>query len=144
MDQKAIVLAAFAPAQGGTFSPVQAQKLLFLIDRNIPQHVDGPHFNFQPYDYGPFDSSVYGVLDRLALEGLVDVIDLPGRSWKQYRLTDQGQAEGNKLLASIPDEKIRDYIASASSYVRKLSFTQLVSSIYKAYPDMKVNSVFEE
>ncbi len=142
MDQKSIVLAALSPARGGTFSPVQVQKLLFLIDRNLGQRVEGPHFNFQPYDYGPFDSAVYGALSALAAAGLVEVLDEPGRSWKSYRLSDAGQAEGERILGAIGDTEASNYIAAVAAFVRRLSFTQLVSSIYKAYPDMKVNSVF--
>jgi len=142
MDKSAIVLAALAPAEGAAFSPVQVQKLLFLIDKNIADKVGGPYFNFQPYDYGPFDASVYGVLNDLSSRELVQVLDVPGRKWKQYMLTESGQTEGMAQLNAINDVKIRRYIMEISTFVRKLSFPQLVSAIYKAYPDMKVNSVF--
>jgi hypothetical protein len=36
----------------------------------------------------------------------------------------------------------REYIASVASWVRQLSFQQLVASIYNKYPEMKANSVF--
>ena len=39
MNRYEIVLAALAPAGGGKFSPVHVQKLLFLLDRNIPEEV---------------------------------------------------------------------------------------------------------
>lgn len=142
MDKNAIVLTALAPAQGAAFSPVQVQKLLFLIERNIADKVDGPHFNFQPYDYGPFDAAVYGVLDDLADEELIEVLDVPGQSWKRYRLTEAGQIEGGVFFNSINDKNIRNYIETLSSFVLKLTFPQLVSAVYKAYPEMKVNSVF--
>lgn len=142
MDKNAIVLAALAPAHGATFSPVQVQKLLFLIERNIADKVGGPYFNFQPYDYGPFDAAVYGVLDDLAAKDLVEVLDVPGRNWKRYRLTEAGQVEGGSIINSINEENIRQYIEALSSFVRKLTFPQLISAIYKAYPEMKVNSVF--
>ena len=54
-----------ARAAGGPgiiFNPVQIQKLLFLFDREIPEQVGGPHFQFVAYHYGPFDLEVYGVL----------------------------------------------------------------------------------
>lgn len=141
MDKKRLVLAALAPAQGLMHTPVQVQKLLFLIDRNIPAHTEGPTFDFQPYDYGPFDSAVYHVLDQLSAEGLVEAVEEPSRRWKRYRLTAQGQEAGNTALAAVP-EKGRDYIRKVSEFVRSLSFADLVSAIYHAYPDMKVNSVF--
>ena len=58
MTRKEVVLAALAPAKHAPHSPVQVQKLIFLIDRNIPREVGGPHFDFQPYNYGPFDKAV--------------------------------------------------------------------------------------
>jgi hypothetical protein len=41
------------------------------------------------------------------------------------------------------DKKAIAYIRQASEFVRSLSFTQLVSAIYKAYPEMRENSVFQ-
>jgi uncharacterized protein YwgA len=140
MDKRSIVLAALAPAMGGSYSPVQIQKLLFLIDSEIPKLVEGPVFDFQPYDYGPFDKSVYETLEQLTGEGLVEVTS---RSrYRSYRLTDKGQQEGATILASM-DRRGSNYIKQVSKFVRSLSFEDLVSAIYKAYPGMKVNSVFK-
>jgi hypothetical protein len=59
MDRSSLVLAALAAAGGNAaFTPVQVQKLLFLIDREAGRLVGGPHFDFLPYDYGPFDRAV--------------------------------------------------------------------------------------
>lgn len=140
MNRREIILAAFAPAKGSKYTPVQVQKLLFLIDREIPELVDGPHFNFRPYNYGPFDSSVYDELSSLAQENLVEVI--PEVTWYSYRLTDNGQIAGEALLESL-QPKAKQFIQQSSDFVRSLSFAQLVSAIYKAYPDMKINSVFQ-
>jgi len=57
MDRGDLVLAALAAGGvGASYSPVQVQKLLFLIDREAANLVDGPHFSFRPYDYGPFEA----------------------------------------------------------------------------------------
>lgn len=139
MTKREIILAALATAKGSRHTPVQVQKLLFLIDKEIPVPVNGPHFNFQPYNYGPFDKAVYDELIALASEGCVEII--PENTWLSYRLTQTGQEEGDKLLGSLQADA-RDYIDKASQFVRSLSFSQLVSAIYKAYPEMQVNSVF--
>jgi hypothetical protein len=141
LNRKDIVLAALAPAQGDVHTPVQVQKLLFLIDREIPNLVDGPHFNFQPYHYGPFDISVYEELQNLACQNLV--ASIPDYNWSDYRLTKEGQKSAEELLISLPP-KAQEFIRKASEFVRSLSFPELVSAIYKAYPDTKVNSVFQE
>ena len=138
MDQTGITLAAMAPANGEPHSPVQMQKLLFLLDREAGELVEGPHFDFKPYNYGPFDKTVYRILERLDQKGLVTV---RSEGWRRtYALTPKGQEQGRKLLDAM-DEQARQYIERASAFVLKLSFIELVSAIYKAYPDMRENSV---
>ena len=58
------------------------------------------------------------------------------------KLTPEGQQKGEQLLATLASEA-QQFTHNASDFVRKLSFAQLVSAIYKAYPEMKVNSVFQ-
>jgi len=141
MNREEVVMMALASANGASHSPVQVQKLLFLIDREISQLVNGPYFNFRPYNYGPFDKAVYKTLEILASKGYVDVV--VENNWRNYKLTAIGQERGNRLLNTIP-AKARDYIYRISEFVRRLSFTELVSAIYKAYPEMRENSVFKD
>ena len=142
MDRNSVILAALAPSRGKFLTPVQIQKLLFLIDRNVPEKIQGPHFDFQPYHYGTFDKSIYSLLDELAEKKLIQIIET-GCSWKKYGLTPEGQSIAESYLNSL-DEKTRAYIQRLSNFVLALSFEQLVSAIYKAYPEMKQNSVFKE
>ena len=44
-----------------------------LLDREAPQLFDGSRFNFEPYNYGPFDKAVYQVLDELDEAELVTI-----------------------------------------------------------------------
>lgn len=140
MNQKEIVLAGLAPAKGAAHSPVQVQKLFFLIDRNIPNAINGPLFNFEPYNYGPFDKDIYDVLDDLWEDDYVDITTT--QSIRRYKLTFRGQEEGERLLSELP-EYAQEYITEVSQFVRRLSFTELVTSIYNAYPEMRENSVFQ-
>lgn len=140
MERRELVLAALSVANGAVHTPVQLQKLFFLIDREIPSLVNGPHFQFHAYNYGPFDPSVYRELEVLELGNLAEAV--PQDSWSGYRLTAEGQQLGQSYFNQL-DEKARHYITQASEFVRKLSFTQLVSAIYKAYPEMRENSVFQ-
>ncbi|MBU3029723.1 hypothetical protein [Paracoccus marinaquae] len=140
MDRDDILLAALAAGgAGATFSPVQVQKLFFLIDREAHHLVGGPHFNFRAYDYGPFDKAVYDGLDALACQGFTRVQS--SGKYRNYSLTPEGLTRGQASLAEMP-KNARTFISEISTWVRTLSFEQLVASIYKAYPDMKVNSVF--
>jgi len=141
MTREELVITALAASNGAIHTPVQMQKLLFLIDKKIPESFGGPHFHFTPYAYGPFDSQVYGSLDVLANSGLVDVLSEPHLRWKKYKLAEMGLEKGKELLSSL-HPPIQAYLRELSSFVRGLSFEELVSSIYREYPEMKVNSIF--
>lgn len=140
MQRSQLVLAALSVANGALHTPVQVQKLFFLIDREISELVDGPHFNFQAYNYGPFDQEVYRELENLQLFELAETV--PQGSWSGYRLTIQGQEQGELYFKDV-EQDAADYIRRASEFVRNHSFTELVSAIYKAYPEMRQNSVFQ-
>ncbi len=140
MTKEEFVLAALAPGRGYPYSPVQVQKLLFLLDRQIPTQLNGPHFNFEPYHYGPFDSAVYHQLEHMAKRGLI-VIDRSG-SPRTFALTDEGVAAGTSILGSLASG-VSDFIARTSEFVRAQNFSSLVSAIYKAFPEMRQRSVFQ-
>ncbi len=141
MTRPDLMLATLSVANGGLYTPVQVQKLFFLMDREIPTLINGPRFHFEPYNYGPFDQAVYRELDKLHLCDMVQMV--PQGSWSSYRLTKQGQDRGEECLKQL-DPKAISYIRTASEFVRRLSFTELVSAIYKAYPQMRENSVFQD
>ena len=87
MDRKELVLAAMAPADGGWFTPVQVQKLFFLIDMNIGANVGGPHFAFTPYHYGPFDADVYREIEDLASRGMAEAYPNESFRMRKFCLT---------------------------------------------------------
>jgi hypothetical protein len=140
MTRSEILLAGLAAGgENATYTPVQVQKLFFLLDREAAASLGGPHFHFVPYDYGPFDQAVYAGLDDLARRDMASV-QSTGR-YRVYGLSQAGRAEGQKILSTL-HPNTRDYVANVASWVRQLSFQQLVAAIYNKYPDMKANSVF--
>jgi hypothetical protein len=140
MTRDELVLAALAAAgENATFRPVQVQKLFFLIDREAAALVDGPHFAFRPYDYGPFDSDVYDVLAKFEREGLAQSTS-PNR-YRIYALSERGFQAGVRVLRALPP-LTQNYLQQIAAWTTSLSFPQLVAAIYKKYPDMKVNSIF--
>ncbi|MDE0384397.1 MAG: hypothetical protein OXI22_10975 [Defluviicoccus sp.] len=143
MERDDFVLAAMAAIPGQAFSPVQVQKFFFLLDKKVSGFVGGPHFDFIPYDYGPFDKDVYRSLEILATNGLVRVLPAnPARS-REYMVTNEGLRVGATHLDTL-DEAVQGYIRRLAEWVLSLSFSQLVSAIYKEFPDMRENSVFQE
>lgn len=138
MKRSEVVLAAMAA--GGSrarYSPIQLQKLLFLIDREIPEYVGGPHFRFKPYYYGPFDKEVYAGIFALVRGRLVNV-DTTER-YCLFLLTDSGHARGTNILTGLATPTSR-YLEEASEWVRALSFRQLLTAIYSYFPDMAIHS----
>lgn len=140
MNRDEVVLAAMAAAPGRAFQPVHVQKLFFLLDRKLATDLGGPHFNFTAYDYGPFDQAVYATLEGLNERGLV-AIDKEPDSVRAYKLTDAGNAAGRTELEGLSAEA-RGRIEKLATFVASLSFRDLVSAIYRAYPEMKAKSVF--
>lgn len=135
------VLASMSPAGTGPFSPVQVQKLFFLLDKNVAEQTGGRHFDFEPYDYGPFDKDVYLELETLEEKGLVEILKTYSHGSRIYKLTDEGLKVGSENFNEF-SKPVQQYICAVVEFVHSLSFAQLVSAIYEAYPEMRVNSVF--
>lgn len=134
-----IVLAALAAGDPeARFDPVRMQKFFFLIDREIPELIDGPHFDFEPYDYGPFDAQVYEELDALVAQGDVDVDT--AKRYRRYSPTEAGCAKGTKTLDEYPKPASR-YMRDVARWIRSVSFRQLLATIYRQYPEMAAKSI---
>lgn len=141
MERTHLVLAALAAGgQNCSFTPVQVQKLFFLVDREAGSLLGGPHFNFVPYDYGPFDSDVYSEIESLSTEGLSEIDNT--MRYRVYRLTPSGYEAGVAALSKVV-EPARGFLVEAANWVKSLSFQQLVAAIYAKYPEMKTNSIFK-
>ena len=142
MRRQDLVLALLATAEGRPYTPAQIQKAVFLISKNTPQVInEGPQYNFVPYDYGPFDAAVYVDLDSLAKKAEAVVTPSGFGRWNTFAASDQGLVRGKQVLAQV-QPNIAKYIENVSTWVRAQTFSGLVKSIYEAYPDMKVNSIF--
>ncbi|MBF5093190.1 hypothetical protein F1643_00640 [Azospirillum sp. INR13] len=140
MNREEIVLAALAAGgENAIFEPVHVQKLLYIIDREAPHLTGGPHFNFAPYDYGPFDKEVYDTLDRLNCQNTVNIMN-NGR-YRIYTLNGNGYQVGRNILAQT-SPATQKYLQELAYWVKSLPFEKLVSAIYSRYPEMRANSVF--
>ncbi len=142
MDRKTAILVAMAPANGAIHTPVQLQKLMFVLDKKKVLNKSAL-FRFEPYDYGPFDKVVYQELENMESSGLIAILRNPELRWKKYRTTSAGQDAGEKALAALGPQQ-GETVRRLSSFVRSLSFADLVAAIYRAYPEMQANSVFRQ
>lgn len=128
-------------ADGGHYTPVQIQKAMFLADDFVKDAFDY-RYDFQPYDYGPFDPAVYRDVELLEGNDLAQISTTP-RGLKVYFATPRGAEFGRELLGQLTHDQ-QETLAKISRFVRRLSFSALVSSIYKAYPHMRERSVFRD
>ncbi len=138
-----LVMVAMSPAGTGPFTPVQIQKLVFLIEDRLGKPLGGQNFHFQPYDYGPFDKAVYYALESLSEASYVD-ISWDSAGLRRYSLTEAGEKQAKALTKKIVNKDIATGIRKLCDWVRSQTFSGLVSAIYKAYPPMKANSVFPD
>lgn len=142
MTRSEMLLGILAASDGRPFTPVQIQKAVFLVTRNLPNLVDeGPGYDFIPYDYGPFDQSVYTDAEIMQREGRVEIIRQEGTRWNRYSASDLGVDSGKRILNALGNRE-RNYIVSLSQWVRAQTFEQLVKAIYAKYPEMRTNSIF--
>lgn len=140
MDRDKYILAVMSVSKGQEYTPVQLQKLFFLLDENISDEFGGQFFNFEPYHYGPFDKDVYTELEALKSNKLLD-IHFGFNNLKKYKLSEEGQKKGEELFGKL-SERSKNYIKKVEHFVITLSFDQLIRSIYAEYPKMKAKSIF--
>jgi hypothetical protein len=142
MNRRDLLLVVLACAEARGYTPAQIQKAMFLLSRQMPQLVqEGPAFAFQPYDFGPFDVGVYQEADVLQRDGQAVIAPSGSGNWRTYAASGEGVARGKQLLDELPPQQ-GDFIRKVSEWVRAQSFNSLIKSIYDAYPDMKVKSIF--
>jgi len=136
MTKRDWTLLAIAAADGEALSPVQLQKVLFLLGE-FKLKGRNNFYNFIPYNYGPFDPEIYRDAEALEADRLVTV--QAGGRWKQYAATPRGLALAERLNA---DADALDYLRRVVKWARSLTFQELVTAIYKRFPEYRVNSVF--
>jgi uncharacterized protein len=141
MRRRDWALLAIAAADGEPLSPVQLQKSLFLLGQEMGDLVGQPYYQFSPYNYGPFDSSVYRDAAQLAEAGLVTVSRPAHLRYNEYRATPGGLALAGDLRQQASAAAV-EYLHTIVDWARSLQFADLVQAIYAKYPDFRVNSVF--
>src|SRR5262249_33717803 len=85
-DQVALLMLSLA--EGAPFTPAQIQKAMFLASDKVPGAFNHHSlYDFQPYDYGPFDWRVYSDIEELERQGLAQISQQPGSRWRTYAAT---------------------------------------------------------
>jgi len=142
MNRTDWTLLAICAANGKGLSPVQLQKALFLLGRELTDAVGSGYYDFRPYHYGPFDRQVYADAEGLAAAGEVAIARREGENWNRYLATAEGCARAEGVKHGAPSEAV-DYLNRVVQWALRQSFQQLVRAVYDKYPEMRANSVFQ-
>src|SRR5262245_7110471 len=123
-------LLVIAAALGESVSPVQLQKSLFLIGENLTPTQLGvkKFYTFKPYDYGPFNSTVYSDAETLALDSRIVILN--SGTYRRYVATTSGLAHAEEIRKTL-DSVAKGYLDRVVKWVREQSFESLIKSIYK-------------
>ena len=143
MKKKDWILLALNCSEDKTLSPLQLQKSLFLLSQMYSDAFSNNFYNFVPYHYGPFCLQIYEDVDFLKSKDLISIEVDTIRRWKTYSITDKGLNYIDNLRKKIEPE-VYGYLLKIIKWIKSQSFSQLMSSIYKQFPEFKVNSVFKD
>jgi hypothetical protein len=131
----------FAEPKG--LAPIQLQKALFLLGRELPKVVGCNFYNFEPYNYGPFDKAVFEDAKALAGDGFVTVVPATNTRPKEYRIAPLGTLRRNEVLDEAPARGVQ-YLQDVVRWIEDRPVQDLIRSIYRKYPEFKANSVLQE
>lgn len=133
-----VLLKIITAAEGDPITPVQLQKVAFLVGQECAEYLPPAYYKFVPYDYGPFSAKLYQDAELLEKKGLISIDVNPNGGWKEYSATFRSSSADT---SSIPPN-VADYIDTAVQWAMGLTFRELVSSIYHHYPQYRENSIF--
>jgi uncharacterized protein YwgA len=141
VTRKGWLLLVLAEAGPAGLDPVQLQKSLFLLGQKRKKEVGSGFYRFTPHNYGPFSREIYADVDELVAEAKTAKVDAPGCTWSLFSATTVGTTEAKTIRPQAPKAGA-EYIKDVVPWVKRLSFQELVRSIYTNYPKYRVNSVF--
>ena len=144
MERADWTLLAIDAAGARGLDPVQLQKCLFLLGRNCPQIPADNYYNFEPYNYGPFDIAVYQDAEGLARQGFISIQRPAWRKWGEYFITPPGAQRCQALRDAEVDPSVWQYLKRLVEWAQSLSFDGLITAIYQHYPEFRANSVFHD
>ncbi len=107
------------------------------------EYVGQDYYSFIPYDYGPFDANIYRDAEELYMDNLIIIRQAIGQRWFEYIPTPGGLSKSNELRESV-NPKALEYLEKVVTWIKKLSFREILRVIYREFPSYKVKSVFKD
>ena len=142
MDKQDFLLLVVSKFGKSGITPVQLQKSVFLIQKHFPKLLK-KKYKFIPYNYGPFDITVYEDTEKLVDKGLLEKRFHSNKGWSELYVTEKGKKKASEIEKNT-EKGVSSYVAKLVEWMSGLSFEELVSSIYKQYPKYKTNSIFRD
>ncbi len=137
MNRIDILLAIIASAEGKPLQPVHLQKVAFLVAQQFESELPEDYYEFEKYRYGPFSATIYADADLLEYWGQIEVRYHAQHSKRKYVIVDRHVIEDLDIPA-----RILTYIRETVTWASKMSFNELVRSIYLEFPEFRENSIF--
>jgi hypothetical protein len=133
------VMLLIADGADGRFplDPIRLMKGCFIVAEIGPPDWK-PLFEFSPYDYGPFDPSVYRARDALLGKGLL--VAIPAGRYSHYKITEAGHERAEEIARGL-DAPVAEWLRNIGHWVTSKSFNDLLREIYDRFPDYATRSI---
>ena len=138
MKREDLLLKIIAAAGGERLTPVQLQKVAFLVGKQFANDLPD-YYEFEKYHYGPFCVDLYRDAEALQRDGLISITLNPRGGWKEFAATPKGIEVG---VEENPG-RVASFIAERVTWAMDMSFQELVRAVYRSHPQYRENSVFQ-
>ena len=97
------VLSLLMYSEGEMKGAIRLTKTLYLVDRTLDERGGESPFEFEWYNYGPYDERIFDILEELESEGMVTSKTLSGTddSLHLYQLTEEAWSEAEDAVSSL-------------------------------------------
>jgi uncharacterized protein YwgA len=120
----------------------RVMKLMFLLQKEF----DLSSYDFVPHFFGPYSRELSNDIAELVSKSILfeDILknDKNDRETKVYSLTTIGEAAAKKISARMSNQE-RKKISLLIEKYSKLTLQQLLSYVYRQYPDFSKNSLIK-
>jgi uncharacterized protein YwgA len=132
MNKEDFILKILSLTPDVSFSPIQIQKLFFLLEKRIGN--DAKYFKFIPYHYGPYDEDLSSLIHDLEKREQITSSTIDGI--KHYGINNPVD------IKNFLDDRKKTFISQELiPFIKSKKILDLCYSIYKEFPDMAKRSV---
>jgi uncharacterized protein YwgA len=115
---------------------------MFLLSQRGKQFVGKDFYDFEPYLYGPYCTRLASDLDKLCKSGELVPSYTTGYRRTEYMLAPEGFRVASDMRTSV-DARALDFVERTVAWVKAQTFSSLLASIYKWYPEYATKSIFK-